>query len=183
MAETPSNPDLPSILVTHTLSNDPVSLPSLPPFSLDTAQASICAIINQPRHNCTTVTKGVPASQPSNAWARKALNIVVAVEREVHQASEILPFPHQCTSDNATLQHRLLDNTVEVIESAGRSLAAVKHKDDVVQKRKAEVMVALRDLDSRVSQLRGLLPPRRPDTTPILVDASERTLCVHSTHY
>src|SRR5271168_4067963 len=180
-------PDLPSILLTHTLSNNPVhpnlasgSLPLLPPFSLDTPQASICAVINQPCH--TTDLENMPASQPSNAWDRKALNIIVAVERKVHQASEILPFPHQSTSDNATLQ-RLLDNTVEVIESAGRSLAAVKHGDDVVRKHKAEVMVVLRDLDSRVSQLGRFLPPRRPDTTPILVDAGERALYVHLTHY
>jgi hypothetical protein len=124
----------------------------------------------------------MPASQPSNAWARKDLNIIVAVERKVHQASEILPFPHQCTPDNATLQ-LLLDNAVEVIESAGRSLAAVKHKDDVVQKRKAEVMIVLRDLDLRVRQLGELLPPRRPNTTPILVDAGERALYVYLTHY
>jgi hypothetical protein len=185
-------PDLPSILLTHTLSDDLVhpnlasgSLPSLPSFSLDAAQASICAIINQPRHNSTTdlersTVTDMPASaaaSPSNAWARKALNIIVAVERKVHQVVEILPSPHRCTLDNATLQ-RLLDKAVEVIESAGRSLAAVKHKDDVVQKRKAEVMVVLRDLDSRVSQLGGLIPPRRPDTTPILVDAGEKILYV-----
>ena len=190
----PDGPDLPSIILTHMLSNDLVhpnlasgSLPSLPPFSLDAAQASICAIINQHRHNSTTdlersrtsMPASAAASQPSNAWARKDLNIIVAVERKVHRAIEILPSPHssQCTLDNATLQ-QLLDNAVEVIESAGRSLAAVKHNDNVVQKRKAEVMVVLRDLDSRVGQLGGLIPPRRPDTTPILVDAGEEVLYV-----
>jgi hypothetical protein len=170
-----SHPDLPSILLNHTLSNNPDlasgSLPLLPPFSLDAAQASICAIINEPRHNCTTEHTAV--LQPSNAWARKALNIVIAVEHKVHQVNKILAFPHQRTPDNVALQ-QLLDNAVEVIESAGRSLAAVKHKDDVVQKRKAEVTAVLRDLDLRVSQLRELLPPRRPDTSPILVDAGER---------
>ena len=71
-------------------------------------QVGIRAIINQPY--CA------PASQPSNAWARKALNIVVGVEHKVHQASEMLPFPHQCTLNNATLQW-LLDSAVEMIES------------------------------------------------------------------
>ena len=145
----PDGPDLASVILTNTLSNEhpnlaSCSLPSLPPFSLDAAQASIRAIINQPgpRHNSTTDLERMPAlaaaSQPYNAWARKDLNIVVAVESKVHQAIEILPSPHQCTLDNATLQ-RLLDNAVEVIESAveviesaGRSLAALKHNDDVV---------------------------------------------------
>ena len=182
-----SDPDLHSILLAHTLSNDPVrpnlasgsTMPSLPPFSLDAAQASISAIINQPHH----ATECVPASQPSNAWVRKALNIIAAVECKVLQASAILPYPHQqSTLDNATLQ-QLLDNTVEVVESAGRSLAAVKHKDDIVQKRKAEVMVMLSNLDLRARKLGGLLPPRHLDTTPVLVDAGERILYGHLTHY
>ena len=37
-------------------------------------------------------------------------------------------------------------------------------------------MVVLRDLDARVGQLEGLIPPRRPDTTPILVDAGETVM-------
>jgi hypothetical protein len=172
--------DLPNILLTHTLSNNPVhpnppsaSTPSLPTFSLEAAQASMHAIINQTQPTTAATT----ASQPSNAWARKALNVIVAVERQVHQASEILPFPDQCTLDNTALQ-RLLDNTAEVIESAGRSLAAVKHKDGVVQKRKAEVMAVLRDLDNRIRKLGERLPPRHPDTAPILVDTGENSICL-----
>jgi hypothetical protein len=177
-----SDSDLPSILLTHTLSNNPVhpnppsaSTPSLPTFSLEAAHASMHAIINQPPSQATTAA--TTASQPSNAWARKALNVIVAAECQVHQASEILPLLDQCTLDNADLQ-RLLDSTAEVIESAGRSLAAVKHKDGVVQKRKAEVIAVLRDLDNRVGKLGKRLPHRHPDTAPILVDAGEDSICL-----
>lgn len=94
------------------------------------------------------------------------------VEHEVQQASEPL---EGCSPDGRTLQ-RHLDNAAKVIESAGRLLAAVKLKHDVVQQRKAQVIAIIRNLDARVSQLGVLLPPRCPDTTPVLVDAGERAL-------
>jgi hypothetical protein len=157
-------------------------MPSLPPFSLSITQASIHTIINQPRNNY--LAEQIPASEPqpqaSNAWSRKALNIISMVERDIHQASEPLSFLDGHAPDHPTLQKHL-DNAVKVVESSGRSLAAVKHKNDVVQQRKAQVMAILRNLDSRVSQVGGFLPPRRPDTAPILVDAGERALDIRLT--
>ena len=103
------------------------------------------------------------------------MNIISMVEHDVRQASEPLSFLDGYTPDHPTLQQHL-DNAVKVIESAGRSLAAVKLKHDIVQQRKAQVTAVLRNLDARVSQVGGLLPPRCPDTTPVLVDAGERAL-------
>lgn len=147
-------------------------MPSLPPFSLNAAQVSIHTIItgNQPRNNYLAEQIPAPQSQASNAWSRKALNIISMVERDIHQASEPLSFLDGYAPHLPTLQMHL-DNAVKVIESSGRSLAAIKHKSDVVQQRKTQVMAILRNLDSRVSQVGGLLPPRCPDTAPILVDA------------
>ena len=101
------------------------------------------------------------------------------VEHDVHQASECLSFFDGCAPDHPMLQWHL-DHAVKVIESAGRSLATVKHKDNAVQQRKAQVMAGLRNLDSRVSQVERLLPPRLPGTAPILVNAGEKALDIQS---
>ena len=104
------------------------SMPSLPLFSLNATQASIHTIINA-HNNCPA--EQVPALQLSNTWSRKALNIISMVEHDVHQASEPLLFLDGCAPDHPTLQQHL-DNAVKIVKSGGRSLAAVKHKDDAV---------------------------------------------------
>jgi hypothetical protein len=105
------------------------------------------------------------------------------VEHDVCQASEPLSFVDGYAPDHPTLQQHL-DNAVKVIESAGRSLAAIKLKHDIVQQRKAQVIALLQNLDSRVSQVGGLLPPRCPDITqvgPVPVDAGEIALDIYLT--
>ena len=102
------------------------------------------------------------------------MNIVAFVEQEVREASEALPLTRHMLDDTAL--QLLLDGAVKVIDSAGKSLTAVQNKDEAVQQRKKEVMILLKNLDSRVSQLGSLLPPRQPDTSPIMVDAGEKRL-------
>lgn len=129
------------------------SMPFLPPFSLNAAQASIHTIItgNQPHNNY--LAEQILAPQPqANAWSRKTLNIISMVKHNIHQASESLSFLDRYAPHLPTLQKHL-DNAVKVIESSGRSLVAVKHKHDVVQQCKAQVMAVLQNLDSRVSQV------------------------------
>ena len=72
--------------------------------------------------------------------------------------------------------NQLLVDAAKVIDSAGKSLAAVKHHDKLVQTHKAEVVTLLRNLDSRVGQLSRLLPQRQPEMTPVFIDAGK----VHS---
>ena len=110
------------------------------------------------------------------------MDIIALVERDICEASQTLLFPDPPAIDDSILQ-RLLDDAAKVVSSAGRSLAAVKHKDELVQKRKRDVSALLRNLDSRVSQLGVLLPPCRPETTPVLVDAGKMFSLLHPVHY
>ncbi|KAG6864184.1 hypothetical protein C0991_011759, partial [Blastosporella zonata] len=172
------NTDLPSLLVIHTLTADSAvstpdvpsdPLPLRPTFSLDAAQASVQAVINNSSRGGTSGQN--PAAPPRNAWSRKASNIIASVEHDVRRTAEMLSFSNDAIPNHATLQ-LLLNDAVKVIESAGKSLAAVKHSDDAVQKYKAEVIQMLRNLDSRITQLGSLLPPQPVNKAPVVVDAA-----------
>jgi hypothetical protein len=111
-----------------------------------------------------------PLPPARNAWSRKAQNIVETVERIVWQASEKLAFQDDAMPESAVLQP-LLDNAAKVVESAGRSLAMVKHRDKAVQEHRIKVMDITRNLDARISHIRSRLPPPTPEMTPVFVDA------------
>ena len=135
-------------------------------LSLTDVQESIQAIISTEFRQDSTG----PLPPIGNAWSRKALNIVETVQRIVRQASETLAFQDDAMPEPAELQP-LLDSAAKVVESAGRSLATVKHGSEAVQEHKIRVMDTVKHLDVRVSHLRRCLPPPVPETTPIFVDA------------
>lgn len=136
-------------------------------FTLNNAQEAIQAIVNaEPRRD----SAGVPTK--ASWWSRKAENIIAMVECEVQQVNETLSFLDDATPEFTALE-LLLDDAVKVVKSAGQSLASVKLCDKGVQQHKSKVIDMLRCLDARISQLRGLLPPRHPETTPVFVDASQ----------
>jgi hypothetical protein len=139
---------------------------------LNTAQESVYQIASNPNLGHTPV----PAQlKPSNAWAKKAEAVIAGVENDVRQAAQTLSFP-AATAPHPSILKTLIDNATQVVEYAGKSLAAVKHDDPVVQHHKKRVTEMLQGLSSRVAQLRVYLPAPIPEPKPMLIDAGKKPL-------
>ena len=110
------------------------------------------------------------------------MDIIALVECDICKTSQTLLFPDPPAIDDSILQW-LLNDATKVVSSARRSLVAMKHKDELVQKCKRDMSALLRNLDLRVSQLDVLFPPCRPETTPVLVDTGEMFSLLHPVHY
>lgn len=92
----------------------------------------------------------------------------MAVEREIRHVAESLSFCDEAVPATADLEP-LLNRAASAVNSAGESLASVKNSKKEVQEHKIKVIDLLRTLDSRINQLRGLLPCPA-ETTPVSVD-------------
>lgn len=106
------------------------------------------------------------------ASVRKATSIVQSVEADARGIATTLNFSDDCRPSDNVLR-RLLDTAASAIDSGGKSLALVRNQDKAVTEIKDKVLVSLRTIDSRISQLGALLPPIHLERTPIVVETSE----------
>lgn len=106
------------------------------------------------------------------ASVRKAMNIIKVVETEARAIAATLDFEdgHHPTDD--TLR-TLLDTAAKAVDSGGKSLGLVRNQAKAVVDFKNEILLVLRSIDARISQLGALLLPASTERIPIVVETSK----------
>lgn len=97
----------------------------------------------------------LPLKSP-DAWTRKAQGVIATVKAEICEIRTSLFFEGATLHENAKLQ-MLLEKAVKGVESARKSLAAVKNQLKEASDHKTKVFDLLRMVDSCISHLEVLL--------------------------
>lgn len=106
------------------------------------------------------------------ASVRKAMNIIKVVEAEARAIAATLDFEDGRNLMDDTLR-TLLDTAAKAVDSGGKSLGLVRNQAKAVVDFKNEVLLVLRSIDARISQLGALLLPASNERTPIMVETSK----------
>jgi hypothetical protein len=148
------------------------------PRALSLAHSTIQSLVNDhenrrihtagPSESLHSSVAGIVAShQPLDAPSRKTHELIQAVEYDMQMSGRSLSFKD--VPEDSVLQS-LLDAATNVAKSSASSLALVKPSNPKVISHKASAIQILQSLESRINQLRTLLPAVQPR---VFVDAGE----------